>query len=265
MKPRELFARASLTNLEEDLGCLDEHGLLPEVYLPGTAMDEIGRTQLDPLIKFRETGRAVSLHAPFMDLSPGGLDPRILEVTRYRFSQVREIVEVVEPRHVVFHSGYDRWRYGWQTELWLENSLRIWSEVAEWGNRNGVGIVLENVFDPEPDHLLMLHERLDGAFGFCFDTGHFLLFSEISLEEWLALLGNSLAELHLHDNRGDRDSHLPVGEGMFDFPSLLSHLERSDLSPLIVLEHHTREETLRSVRNMGPLLEESGYGRDPSR
>ncbi len=126
-------------------------------------------------------------------------------------------------------------------------------------------IVLENVFDPEPDHLLNLHERLDGSFGFCFDTGHFLLFSEISLDEWLSLLGDSLSEIHLHDNRGDRDSHLPLGEGVFDFRYLFDHINKNDLSPLMVLEHHTREETLQSLTNIGPILKESGYGSGSSR
>ncbi|UCF31111.1 MAG: sugar phosphate isomerase/epimerase [bacterium] len=265
MSPGQFFARASLSNLQEDLAFLDRNGFLPEVYLPATALDDLDNDRLDPLVRIRESGRPVSLHAPFMDLSPAGLDPRVLEVTRYRFTQVKQIGEIVDPCHVVFHPGYDSWRFGWQKELWLEKSIGIWSEMIEWGIRNGVRIVLENVFDPEPDHLLMLHERLSGAFGFCFDTGHFLLFSQISLEEWLFVLGDSLAELHLHDNRGDRDSHLPVGEGIFDFQSLFAHVSQEDLSPLIVLEHHTREDTIRSLGNMEELLKGSGHDLGPSR
>jgi sugar phosphate isomerase/epimerase len=262
---KKLFGRASLRNLEDDLVFLESHGLLPEVYLPGEILDSVGKKDLAPLIKWRESGKDVSLHAPFMDLSPGGLDPRILEVTRLRFSQVRDIVEIIRPRHVVFHPGYDRWRFGYQKDLWLNNSMDIWTEVVDWGDKLGSKILLENVFDVVPDHLVKLRDKIGKSLGFCFDTGHFLLFSDLSLDGWLSAMGESLAELHLHDNFGDRDSHLPVGDGIFDFPGLLSHLDKEGISPLIVLEHHSRKETLLSLKKMRRYLEDQRNNRDKSR
>ncbi|MFV2081884.1 MAG: hypothetical protein ACC669_08455, partial [bacterium] len=59
----------------------------------------------------------------------------------------------------------------------------------------------------------------------------------------------------LHDNRGDMDSHLPLGEGIFDFQSLFSFLNAHDRSPLIVIEHHSREETLRSLASLPGIYE----------
>lgn len=261
---RQLFGRASLGNLEDDLRFLESHDLYPEVYLPGEALDSIGEKDLSPLIKWRESGRDVSLHAPFMDLSPGGLDPRVLEVTRLRFSQVRDIVEIVRPRNVVFHPGYDRWRYGYQRDMWLNNSMDIWSEVVDWGDKLGSRVLLENVFDVEPDHLVKLRDMIGKPLGFCFDTGHFLLFSDVSLDGWLSALGESLVELHLHDNFGDRDSHLPIGDGIFDFPGLLAHLDDEAMDPLIVLEHHSRKETILSLKKMRRYLEDqrNKQGRD---
>ena len=262
MAIKPFFARASLRTLERDLEFLADNGLLPEIYLPAELLDSLEESHLEPLIRWREQGREVSFHAPFMDLSPGGLDPRVLEVTRHRFLQVRELAERIEPRHIVFHPGYDQWRFGQKPGLWLDNSLEIWSESVEWSERSGVRTVLENVFDTEPDHLLSLRERLGEGLGFCFDTGHFLLFSEIALQEWMDAIGPALAELHLHDNRGDGDDHLPVGEGKFDFPFLLDHLGRNSLAPLTVLEHHSREETLVSLANMERLLAEACHGTD---
>ncbi|TNF46498.1 sugar phosphate isomerase/epimerase [bacterium] len=262
---RELFGRASLSNLEDDLLFLENHGLLPEIYLPGEILDSVREHDLAPLIKWRESDREVSLHAPFMDLSPGGLDPRVLEVTRLRFSQVRDIVEIIRPRHVVFHPGYDKWRYGYQKDLWLNNSMGIWSEVVNWGDKLGSKILLENVFDVVPDHLVKLREKIGKSLGFCFDTGHFLLFSDISLDGWLSAMGESLAELHLHDNFGDRDSHLPIGDGIFDFPGLLSYLDNEGIAPLIVLEHHSRKETLLSLKKMRRYLENQRNNKDQSR
>ncbi len=255
MNISRLFARATLNNLDEDLSFLKEHGLNPEVYLPAGGLDSLEAAQLESLVMVRNGGGEVSLHAPFMDLSPGGLDQKILEVTRLRFSQVREVVSVVEPVHVVFHPGYDRWRFGWNFGLWLENCVSIWGEIVEWAEKTGTRVLMENVFDVRPDHLLDLNDRLGGRLGFCLDTGHYLLFSEVPMEDWLTSFGDNLVELHIHDNRGDVDSHLPVGEGIFDFTSLFSFLDAHDRSPLIVLENHTREETLRSLSNLPSLCE----------
>lgn len=255
MNISRLFARATLNNLDKDLSFLAENGLYPEVYLPAGGLDSLEVSQLESLVKVKDGGGEVSLHAPFMDLSPGGLDLKILEVTRRRFSQVREVVDIVEPEHVVFHPGYDSWRFGWNFDLWLDNCVSIWSDVVDWAEKTGTRILMENVFDVHPDHLLDLNDRLGGRLRFCLDTGHYLLFSEVPLEDWLTSFGDDLAELHIHDNRGDVDSHLPAGEGIFDFTSLFSFLDAHGRSPLIVLENHTWEETLRSLSNLPSLCE----------
>jgi len=244
------FARASLLNIESDLAFLDEHGLLPEVYLPADRLESLAGEDLDHLIKWRERGLDVSFHAPFMDLSPAGLDPRVLEVTRLRFNQVRDLAEIVRPRHIVFHPGYDKWRYGRKPGVWLERSLATWSGVLDWGARIGTRIVLENVFDVDPGPMLQLRVHFEGSLGLCFDSGHFLLFSAIPLQEWLTALGDSLWELHLHDNHGDEDTHLPVGEGIFDFSALFTDLSKRGTEPLTVLENHSRDETVRSLERM---------------
>ena len=242
------FARASLPEIERDLAFLDEHGLLPEVYLPAEVLDSLARQDL--LVRWRERGLDISLHAPFMDLSPAGLDPGVLDVTRLRFNQVRDLAEIIHPRNIVFHPGYDKWRFGKKPDIWLDRSFQTWSGVLDWGDRIGARIVLENVFDEDPSPMLKLRDRFQGSLGFCFDSGHFLLFSDIPLSQWLNALGDSLWEIHLHDNHGDEDAHLPAGEGIFDFSALFYHLSEKGLSPLVVLENHSPDETLRSLEWM---------------
>ncbi len=244
------FARASLRNIESDLAFLDGHGLLPEVYLPADELDSLTGRTLDHLTGWRERGLDISFHAPFMDLSPAGLDPRVLEVTRFRFNQVRDLAEIVRHRHIVFHPGYDKWRYGRKPRVWLERSLETWSGVLDWGIPIGTKIVLENVFDTEPDPMLQLLSHFENSLGLCFDTGHFLLFTSITLNKWLTAMGDSLQEIHLHDNDGKEDTHLPVGEGIFDFSAFFAHLSERGLCPLMVLENHSRDETLRSLEGI---------------
>ena len=79
------------------------------------------------------------------------------------------------------------------------------------------------------------------------------------------VFGDGLLELHLHDNDGQRDLHLPVGEGCFDFNTLCLDVELRGLVPVVVLEHHSREETRRSLANFQRLKEEGfSYGNSGS-
>lgn len=251
-----LYGRAALSNLNSDLEFLDGLGLLPEIYLPGDVLDSVNEETLSSIIKWRGKGKELTLHAPFVDLSPGGLDPLVLDVTRYRFSQVMDLAEKVLPKQVLFHPGFDNWRFVFQEDLWIENSMQIWGDLIERAARSRIRIVMENVFDPRPDHLGELREKLDRKLFFCLDTGHLNLFSEVSLQEWLNVFGDGLLELHLHDNDGHRDLHLPVGEGCFDFKTLCLNVELRGLEPVTVLEHHSRDETRRSLANFQRLQKE---------
>lgn len=252
-----LYGKASLKYLDRDLEFLDSSGLFPEIYLPGELLDSINEKDISTMVKWREMGKEVTFHAPFVDLVPGGFDPRVLEITRLRFSQTMELAHKVGPRQIVFHPGFDEFRFAFREELWIENSLRVWGELLEAAQRVNTRICLENVFDTRPDHLARLREKLGKELGFCLDTGHYLIFSQVPLEQWLDAFSDGLFELHLHDNDGRQDLHQPVGEGTFDFTSLCRQIDARSLEPVVVLEHHTAEETTRSLMNFQHLVLES--------
>ena len=252
-----LHGRATLKDLDKDLEFLDGCGLFPEIYLSGELLDSIAEEDISRMVRWREEGKGLTFHAPFVDLSPGGFDPKVLEITRFRFSQVMDLADKVGPLQIVFHPGFDEFRFAFREELWIENSLRVWGELLEAASRVNTRVCLENVFDTRPDHLAQLREQLGKELGFCLDIGHFLIFSQVTLPEWLDAFSDGLFELHLHDNNGQRDLHQPVGEGSFDFKSLFNRIEAEGLDPVIVLEHHTREETIRSLKNFQHLILES--------
>lgn len=63
--------------------------------------------------------------------------------------------------------------------------------------------------------------------GFCFDCGHELLYNGGTgvLEKH----GDRLLCVHLHDNNGDRDSHLPPFDGSIDWAVLAKRLAKTSL------------------------------------
>jgi len=66
-----------------------------------------------------------------MDLSPGAVDNKIKEVTLVRFNQVFDIAEELCPASIVFHSGYEKWKYAFRVDIWLEESLKTWEKFYQ--------------------------------------------------------------------------------------------------------------------------------------
>ncbi len=220
-------------------------GLQPEIYFSGTILDHLSPEDVEMVsAELKKQNIPVTLHAPFMDLNPGAVDERVRVVTCLRFHQVMELVPHFRPRTIVFHPGYDRWRYDNDVDLWLEKSLLTWKPLAEQAEAFSVRLALENIFEENPSILRKLFEALNSPWiGYCLDAGHGHLFSEVPLFEWVEALGYRLFEVHLHDNHRQADEHLPVGEGQIDFVKIFATLQAKNLQPIYTIEPH-REESL---------------------
>ena len=166
-------------------------------------------------------------------------------VSRTRFEQVLALIPVFGPKTVVCHTGYDERIYWAMREVFFKRSMETWSWLAEQMRGSGVQLMLENVFDPHPDDMRVLLDKLKAqGVGFCLDTGHQSVFSRASLPDWVQALEPYLGQLHLHDNTGARDEHLGLGQGTIDFRNLFNMLKAVRRQPpIITLEPH-REEAL---------------------
>lgn len=233
--------------LPEHIGFIKRNRANLEVYFGGAALDSLSSTDIRKLKGMFDYNPSLSIHAPFMDLSPGAVDSKVREATMSRFHQVFEIAGILCPRVIVFHSGYEKWKYALNMDVWLEKSLLTWQPLNKTACEVGAKIAIENIFEDEPSNLKLLMESMDSAnFGVCFDTGHFNLFSKTSIEDWMAALNPYIVELHLHDNDGTSDQHLPMGEGNFDFRRFFALLEKQDC--IHTLEAHSKEHVLRSLQ-----------------
>lgn len=223
-----------------------------EIYCSAAVLDQLERDDLEKLKKSLDWNPALTLHAPFMDINPGAVDPMIRSVTQVRFRQLMNVAAILKPRAAVFHAAYDRWRYGGRKDIWLSNSIDTWQKVMDMAGAVGMRVAVENVFDEDPDALGMLIKEISRPdFGFCFDTGHFNLFSKVSMEEWFSRLGRHLVEVHLHDNDGTADSHWAVGRGNIDFGKFFTLLREHAPEPVYTIEAHDEgdiESSLEQVR-----------------
>ncbi len=226
-----------------------QHRLFPEIYFSADDLDAYQKEEGQALAQsLQRHGLETTVHGPFMDLSPGGVDRRIKDVTLDRFTRTMEVAAPFKPKAIVFHPGYEKWKFDGDVGLWFESSLQTWRPLVKEATERGLTIAIENVYEEIPDSLLMLLKEIHSPhFRFCFDTGHYHVFSKAPLSLWMETLGEYLAEVHLHDNHGEMDEHLPMGEGKFDFREIFSLFSRLELTPILTLEPHEEAHLWRSL------------------
>jgi sugar phosphate isomerase/epimerase len=224
-----------------------------EIYFNSGVMDYIGRDDIILLKKKLDYHPRITIHSPFMDLSPGAVDKKVREITMSRFSAILDFADILNPRTVVFHSGYDKWKFDSRVDIWLEGCVETWKPLNKRADEMGILIAIENIFEDEPSHLKILMEEIKSDnFGICFDAGHFNLFSKITLSEWLEIIKPYIKELHLHDNRKTADDHLAIGEGNFDFNTLFDELRGREC--VYTIESHSVEGVKKSLERLKTYL-----------
>lgn len=230
--------------------------LQPEISFKGPDLDLLSHQHLRQLgCQLSAVGLTCTIHAPFMDLNPGALEPLVFSATQRRFMQTLDAAESLGARLIVFHPGYDPWKYSGQDHLWLEQNLRFWPSLLTRAADIKCILALENIFESIPSTLSDLLTQIDSPFiGHCFDVGHWNLFAKLNLCEWFEALGPHTVHVHLHDNFGQRDEHLPVGEGNIDFPALFSLLSTLPRFPSMTLEAHSQTTLLRSSKGLSRFL-----------
>lgn len=238
--------------LDRYLPMILERRLNLEIYFHHWALASLDREECRRAAgRIREAGLKVTFHAPFMDLRPGALDESIRQTSLERIQQAFEVAPLFHPLKIVCHPSFDNRYYVNCDDLWLENSVGFWRQLIPLAEDAGAVIAMENVYEKEPGILKRLIDALSSKqVCCCFDTGHFNVFARTPLSQWMEQLGRHIGHLHLHDNFGKFDEHLPVGSATFPFAELFTALQKLRVRPTVTLEAHAQEHLWQSVQNL---------------
>ena len=222
----------------------------PEIGIDAEVIDTHSKKDLSEIVSvLKQEGLLITLHGPFSDLVPGGIDKKMLQATRERLKEAFDLIPIFEPLCIVCHAGYDNRRYDEEKDEWLETALETWTPLVKDLEGTRTTLMLENVYEQTPGMILRLLNGLDTEkVGFCFDAGHMNAFSCTNTEGWLKVLGPFIRELHLHDNDGTRDDHLAIGAGKIDFEALFEYVEENHLNPIMTLEAHKEKWIWQSLK-----------------
>lgn len=93
--------------------------------------------------------------------------------------------------------------------------------INAYAESKGITLCLENLGWNEVaqsfEDLLRIRDEVGDTLQFTLDIGHARIKSEGGIEEGFRVLGDNIRHIHLSDNYGKEDDHLPIGEGNTDF------------------------------------------------
>ncbi len=193
------------------------------------------------------TNLPVTVHAPYGDLNCASLNyPILRESIRQITACIAAAAEWTD--RVTFHPGYlsplaklDPER-AWATQ---KEALR---EIGRSAAEHGVLACLENMIAireflcRDPGELLGMIEGIEGV-GACFDLGH--AHTVGAVPAFVAQLARA-NHLHLHDNHGESDEHLPLGAGTIDY-GRMGPVIAASYRGIAVVEGRSIEEGCRSL------------------
>jgi sugar phosphate isomerase/epimerase len=110
------------------------------------------------------------------------------------------------------------------------------AELAELAEPHGIRMMVEHM----PDASFSIGDirailDADARLGFHLDVGHANVGGD-RLEGLLKAFGARLSHVHLSDNRGRDDEHMPLGAGRIDWPRAIRLLKQSGYDGTITLE-----------------------------
>ncbi|MCQ2387164.1 MAG: sugar phosphate isomerase/epimerase [Clostridia bacterium] len=139
--------------------------------------------------------------------------------------------------HPIFPFG--KWEEIDKDECYKIN-LDFFNEVLKIAKSNGITLCIENL--PFKTHLSkvetvkqFISEFNDDNFKACLDTGHANC-QKLEIDKAVKILGSDLKALHIHDNMGDTDSHLFIGDGNINWDKFALALKEIGYSGAYNLE-----------------------------
>lgn len=134
----------------------------------------------------------------------------------------------------------------------IVDNFRYFGDIAQ---EKGIKIALENIFGgrfySQIDDLVKLVSDINHPnVGYCFDCGHGNI-DKVNHAETIKRMGDKLFELHLHDNDGTKDSHLPIGFGTIDYVEIIKALNDINYQNTATFEFFRwpTEDRIEGVRN----------------
>jgi|YelNatPaOPRAMG01_1025707.scaffolds.fasta_scaffold05059_4 sugar phosphate isomerase/epimerase len=189
--------------------------------------------------KAEEYNIILTLHLPMIDINIASLNDLIYESSIESIKRSLEYARRCGARLVVIHPGLVPVRNLFVILLAKRRLRKAIEKIISLSEKYNIKLAIENTALDERDLFLSVSEfkkfilSFNGKLSVCFDFGHARVSPDGLSKNWDELKP-LISHIHIHDNNGKEDEHLPLGEGNIDFSLYWKELKNFDGT--IVLE-----------------------------
>lgn len=165
----------------------------------------------------------VSVHAPICDLNIAALSDRLMDASIRLTCEVIASSAEIDAVTVTIHPGLSSMSVNGTEDMAMRRAKLAMKAIESAGEEYGVRLAIENM----PGFPFFLGKTAEALadivsgtdLGICFDIGHAHTMGQI--EAMVETFGDRIVNVHIHDNHGQKDEHLTIGDGDIDFPGVL--------------------------------------------
>jgi len=216
-----------------------------------------GRVQI--LKRIRPSyGLEYTMHLPFILINYAATNPSLRRaVQRIILTALNHAVEL-ECTHAVIHSGQNDGLSYSSPELARKHFLEFSEKVGRIAVDRGVQMCIENnastsyLIHNADEMTRFFEEEASQHFRIALDVGHASLHQD--LDEYIRRFQGKIRHVHLHDNLGKQDDHLPLDQGNIDWRRAVRQLLNNGFDGLLVIENQSWEGNEKSLALLRDFL-----------
>ena len=197
-----------------------------------------------------------SIHAPYADTNLAADDDLIREWILKRIRASIRFASELNAECLVIHPGWTTATEGFSRGRSWELNLRSLYWLMRYAGEYGVSCLIENVPNPTPyllvsvDDFILFEDEMDPPMDIVFDVAHAHLQGESI--QFIEQFGHKIKHVHVSDNFGETDQHLPLGEGNINWRRVIDALSNADYHGWLVIESY--EKMTQSIDYLKNLL-----------
>ena len=192
-----------------------------------------------------------SIHAPFMDVNIASLQDQSRLNSIKQIKASIDLANEIDAEAVVVHPGVTSFlpnKYFRKEVIGFAKESML--ELGEYGEDLGVLTTFENM----PNFESMLFENMVELNDFLEENGLFMTLdighanhAGYAADE---MIFDSIKHIHIHDNFGDDDSHLTLGEGNIELKRIVNTLESKSYDGIYIIEVNDYDSIKKSYEYM---------------
>ncbi len=219
------------------------HELVPEIelMLDGDAWDSEEEDWQKKIGRLKNSRVPFTVHPPAWDVNPAAPVREIREAAAKVNRHALEVCRELGVKQVVYHPGYYDKRSRFSRKLAWKRSYELLEELVTIAKPQGITIAYENIGGPAvslftQEEYIHALDDVDPCVKYLLVVGHAHI-NGWDIPEVIDALSDRLCGLHLHDNDGAGDSHLPIGQGTIPWEDVFASMKCLSPECVFVLEY----------------------------